>query len=238
MEKRYLVNKGKSEFVESKGRRFGCYAIPTKVICFGDNLADIADEYIKPIIQTGDIVFISEKMIACTEGRAYPIESVKCGFFAKFLSKLVHKSKYGMGLAMPETMQCAINEVGLPRILIAAAACAVGRIFGKNGWFYMVAGEKASGIDGPCSYTLPPYNKYVVLSPKDANLTAKLISERIGKNSVIIIDANDFGCNILGRANIELENSVLVELLSQNPLGQSTQCTPIGILRPTDENII
>lgn len=232
MDGNITVNQGKSEIVDFCGEIFSCYAIRTRVITKDDTIEDVVERYVKPIINGDDIVFFSEKMTACTEGRAYPTEDIKPGRLAKFLSRFVRKSERGIGLSMPETMQCAIDECGRGRILLAAAAGMAGKIFGIKGLFYRVAGYRAASIDGPCSYTLPPYNKYVVLSPKDPDKTARRISRMLGGNIVLIIDANDYGCVILGSSAERCAYEKFEWLLRQNPLGQSTQCTPIGILRP------
>ncbi len=227
-----VINKNKREFVSYKDKTYGCYAIHTPVVTHDDSLEDIVLTFASPLIQPRDVLFISEKMAACTEGRAIPVSDINTGFFASFLSKFVTKSSRGIGLSMPETMQCAIDEVGLARILLAAFCGAVGKIFGRKGWFYLVAGQKAASIDGPCSYTLPPYNKYVVLSPLNPDECARKASIVIGGNTVLIIDANDYGVNILGASESKVDFTMYENLLQQNPLGQSTQCTPMGILRP------
>lgn len=231
-ENRYGINEGKEEYVENGGRRFGCYAIRTTVVSEEDLLEDIIDEFVMPILFREDIVFISEKMIACTEGRAYPVETINAGFFATVLSRFVTRSPYGIGLSMPETMQCAIEEAGLIRILAAAFVGGIGKLFHKKGWFYLVAGKRVAAIDGPCPYTLPPFDRCVVLAPESPERTAKRISRLLGGNTVLIIDANDLGCEILGMSN-RLEDAAFYKtLLKQNPLGQGAQCTPVGILRP------
>lgn len=232
MEGEITVNQGKSEIVEFCGEMFACYAIRTRVITKDDTIEDIVEKYVKPNVRGGDIVFFSEKMTACTEGRAYPIEDIKAGRLARFLSRFVRKTSRGIGLSIPETMQCAIDECGRGRILLAAAAGMAGKIFGIKGLFYRVAGFRAASVDGPCPYTLPPYNKYVVLSPRDPDKTAREVSRMLGGNTVLIIDANDYGCAVLGSSAGQCAYQKYEWLLRQNPLGQSTQCTPIGILRP------
>ncbi len=229
-----FVNENKQEFVSWGGKTFGCYAIHTSVVTKDDSLEDIVMTFAAPLVQPGDVLFISEKMAACTEGRAIPVDEIKPKFFARLLSRFVTKSSRGIGLSMPETMQCAIDEVGLARILLAAVCGALGKLFGKKGWFYVVAGQKAASIDGPCSYTLPPYNKYVVLSPLNPDKCAQKAAGVLGGNLVLIIDANDYGVNILGSSEADVNFDMYEALLRQNPLGQSTQCTPMGILRPVE----
>ena len=104
---------------------------------------------------------------------------------------------YGIGLGSAETMQLAIDEVGAPRILLAAAASAVTRPFGVHGVFYRVAGPQAKAIDGPTSYTIPPYNQAATLGPRDPDGAARTIAAAMGA-PVAIIDANDAGCAVLG----------------------------------------
>lgn len=129
-------------------------------------------------------------------------------------------------------MEMALQEVGTPRILLAAAVGALGKLVGKRGWFYMVAGRKAASIDGPCSYTIPPYNEYVSLAPAEPAESAKKIAEALGKNvGVAIIDQNDLGGEILGAYNLPYSNETLVDILHDNPLGQASQRTPFGIVR-------
>lgn len=232
MKSNLIVNPGKKEIVESGGKKFICRAIRTPVVTTHDNLEDIIRNFVSPAAEPGDVVFLSEKMVACTEGRAYPVDEIKAGAAARFLSRFVTRTPYGIGLAMPQTMQCAIYEAGLPKILAAAAVGAVGKFFHQKGWFYRIAGEKVAAIDGPCSYTLPPYNKYVVLAPADSEGTARQVSKWLGGKPVLIVDANDLGCNILGKSDQGLDSELYLNLLRQNPLGQSTQCTPAGIFRP------
>ena len=224
-----IVNEGKQEFITIDGVAYGRYALKTHVITAADSLSDIAEKYIRPVIRPGDVVFFSEKMVACTQGRAIPLKSIRPRRLAVLLSAHVYKNPGGIGLAMPETMEMALRECGAWRILLAAACHCAGRLFGKRGWFYIVAGRKAASIDGPCSYTLPPYNQYVVLGPSSPGKIAKELAAALGV-PVIIVDINDLGGNILGSSG-KLDKALYSKILSDNPLGQSTQCTPCGIIR-------
>ena len=91
---------------------------------------------------------------------------IRPGRLARLLERFVTRPGYGIGLGSAETMELAIREVGAPRILLAAAASAVTRPFGVHGVFYRVAGPQAKAIDGPTSYTIPPYNQAATLGPK------------------------------------------------------------------------
>ena len=132
------------------------------------------------------------------------------------------------------TMEMAIRECGTFRILVAAAVSAVGKLFGIRGWFYKVAGEKARSIDGPCDCTLPPYNEYVVLGPADPDKVAAEIYAVLGK-PVLITDINDIGGVIMGAAPLSTDRGLMAAILRDNPLGQSHEQTPMGIIRPVAE---
>ncbi len=225
-----FVNPGKNKSVKVGDTSYRRLCIKTHVIKYGDNMVEIAEKYAKPLAEAGDVLVISEKAVACTQGRAIPIKDVKPRKLAVFLSKHVTKTPVGIGLGMPETMEMALRECGTLRILFAAFVSVIGKLFGKSGWFYIVAGDKARSIDGPCHYTLPPYNQYVVLGPKNPAKVAAEIKRAIGIE-VAIIDANDLGCVILGSSDKCLSNEVLCEILKDNPLGQTDEQTPIGIIR-------
>src|SRR3989339_1299647 len=69
------------------------------------------------LLESGDIVFVSEKMVSIVQGRSYYIKDIKPSWLATALSKRVYRNPGGIGLAMPETMQLAIEEAGGLRIL-------------------------------------------------------------------------------------------------------------------------
>lgn len=228
------VNRGKSEIVSDGKSSYHCYALKTRVITHRDGLIDVVRRYAAPHLRDGDILFVSEKMVACTQGRAIETDAIRPGAMACLLSRFVTKSPAGIGLGMPETMQCAIDECGALRILLASAAGLLGKLLRKKGWFYRVAGERAAGIDGPCAYTLPPYNRYVVLAPERPDDEARRISESLGGIPVLIVDINDLGGRVLGSSGRFPDRRAALRLLGQNPLGQSDESTPMGILRPAE----
>ncbi|UPU39936.1 coenzyme F420-0:L-glutamate ligase [Erysipelothrix sp. Poltava] len=157
------------------GKRYQRLPLKTKLIMRDDNLIEVIKEFADASLQDGDILFVTEKVVAITQGRAYPIKDVKPRKLAFTLSKYVTKTPHGIGLGMPETMEMALRECGTPRIILAAGVAAITKPFGRKGDFYRVAGSKARAIDGPTSHTIPPYNEYVVLGPERPNEVAKTI---------------------------------------------------------------
>ena len=159
-----------------------------------------------------------------------PMEDIKPRKLAVTLSRYVTKTPAGIGLGIPETMEMALRECGTLRILFAAFCSVIGKLFRRKGWFYIVAGPKARGIDGPTEGTIPPYDHYVVLTPADPMGTSRRLAQALG-HPVAIVDINDLGANILGFSQKEPTMDQLAKVLGDNPLGQSSESTPMGIIR-------
>ena len=191
----FKANEGKNLAIEINGEKWLRIPIHTHVVMRDDDIfSDVVDKYTKDIRQAGDIVFCSEKIIAITQGRSYPISEIKPSALAKFLVKFVYKSPHVRGV------------------------------------FYKVCGKKAYAIDGPCDYTLPPYNKYAKKAPLKPNKVAREMKNKLG-NEFIVLDANDLNVDILGKSSKNLDDKFLKALFKDNPLGQSSQQTPIAIVR-------
>lgn len=231
------ANKNKNLIIELREGKFARYPVKTKLITPEDkDISVVVKEYVKKYFaSTGgllpnDIVFVSEKAVAVTQGRSYHIDSIKPSKMATYLSSHVTKTPVGIGLGSPQTMQLAIEEVGILRILFSAFFGAIFKAFGVRGVFYILAGNKARSIDGAVDYAIPPYNKYVSKGPINANQVAQKISEKLGGIKVAIVDANDIGVNILG-ATSGVDKKFVARAIKDNPLGQTDECTPVGILR-------
>lgn len=236
MDEKLAPNPGKNEVIEVDGKKFQRLPIKTHLITDRDNIIDVAEQYGKPVLeQQDDILFISEKCVACTQRRAIHLSKIHPRKLAVRLSSHVMKTPHGIGLGMPETMECALQECGTLRILFAAAISVIGKkIFHKKGWFYTVAGYRARSIDGPCHNTIPPYNEYVVLGPEKPDKVAAQIAERIGYR-VCIVDINDLEGQILGVSDKKTMNKKFyARVLKDNPLGQDDQQTPMGVIRKVD----
>lgn len=230
--KEWLPNPGKNLIIDVDGTNYARLPIKTHVIRDNDKLTRIVENYVKPHLRDGDIIFVGERIVAITQGRAFPIKTIKPSWLAKFLVKFVHKSPYGIGLGSPWTMELAIKEAGVLKILLAAFISAIPKLLGIKGLFYIIAGKSIAAIDGPCHYTLPPYNEYAKLGPKNPNGVAREIKKIIGCE-VVIIDANDLGVSVLGKSSKNIPDDFCKKVFRDNPLGQSSQQTPIAIIRKT-----
>jgi len=225
-------NKGKPLIIEVGNEKYERLPIHTRLVKPGDDMVKFVVDYVKPHVKRNDIIVFSEKATAVAQGRAYHVDSVKVSPLAKFLVKYVSKSDKGIGISSPQTFQLAIEECGVPKILLAALCAAVTKPFGVKGVFYHVAGEKAALIDGAAEYVMPPYNKYVSKGPIYADELCQEFASTLNNKVVVgIVDINDYGGRLVGRSDISLNKNLVTEIMKDNPLGQSREMTPIGILR-------
>ena len=226
----HQANPGKNLLIILPEGEFLRIPIKTHVITDQDNIIEVCKKYVTPLIKADDFLFISERIVAISQGRAFPIKDIKPSKLANFLVKFVHKSPYGIGLKSPWTMELAVREAGALRMLLAALVSALTKPFGLRGVFYRVVGNNINAIDGPCSYTLPPYNEYAKLGPKDPDKVARHIKASLGI-ATVIIDANDLGVNILGKSDKKIETGFCEAVFKDNPLGQSSEQTPLCLVR-------
>lgn len=216
---------------EVNGKKYERIPIKTHVITKGEDIAEVVDKYTRALRRHGDIIFVSEKATAASQGRAIPIDEIRPSWLARFLVRFVTKSEHGIGLGMAETLEMAIREVGVPRILLAATVGGFSKVvLRRKGDFYRIAGDKARSIDGPCNFVIPPYNRCVVLGPRNPDQVAKDIRARTGLDAAIV-DINDLGQDIMGVSSDKVARLPLKQILKDNPLGQSREQTPIGIIR-------
>jgi F420-0:gamma-glutamyl ligase len=226
------ANEGKNLDVVIDGVTWERIPIKTHVVMRDDVLLDVVEKYAGALVGDGDVLFVTEKIVGITQGRAFPLEEIQPRKLAVTLSKYVTKTSHGIGLGIPETMEMALRECGTPRILFAAAVAAVTKALGRRGDFYRIAGPKARAIDGPTKNTIPPYDSQVVLGPDRPDGVAADIKARLGKRiDVLVVDINDFGGNILGSTSSRALSDLMVRVLKDNPLGQDRQSTPMGIIR-------
>ena len=118
-----------------------------RLIAFGEGLEDVVNEFVKPHYREGDWVAVSEKIVSISQNLVRHISTVKVSWLARFITLGVKKHKNMTAWSRPEKMQVAIEIVGAPRILLAAGAGAVGKLVGKRGWFWIIAGHRVSEID-------------------------------------------------------------------------------------------
>ena len=222
-------NPDKNLIIKIAEKKYARYPIKTHVITPEDNMLEVVVRYAKEHIKPGDIIFIGERSLAVSQGRTYLKDQVKPSRLARFLVRFVTKSPYGIGLGSPETMQLAVEEVGILRILLAGFFSVLTKPFGIKGIFYWIAGPQAKAVDGAADYVIPPYNKHVTKAPIKPNKVAEEIGKEVGV-PIAIVDACDVGAWIVGKSK-GVDEKLILQSLRDNPLGQSKEQTPLGILR-------
>lgn len=231
-----MRNPGKKAVVTVGGDSYVRYPIRTHLISVRDRLEDVIKKYARPHLQEGDFLAVSERIVAIMQGRSFLIADINPSWWALTLQRFVSRHPGGIGLKSPYTMELAIQEVGLARILCAAFISCLTRPFGIRGLFYYVAGSHINAIDGPCVYTLPPGDKSAKLGPKNPQSTAEHISTIINAPAVII-DANDYGVRVIGYSS-GIDKKKVEKIFRDNPLGQAREQTPLAIVRKKSLNAV
>ena len=255
-------NKGKKIEIKIKGKKYFRFPIKTDLFKKGDDyVKKISSIVISNVVKNlpkkiprlaslarddrgGDwFIVVSEKIIAISQGRSYFLWDIKISLAAKILSKFVTKTPTGIGLGSPWTMQLAINEIGLPKIILSAAVSKITKLFGIKGEFYNMVGPVVRSIDGPTEYSVFPSNVSAKLGPKEPqkvaeNIKLQITNDKLISNikyqiskflGVVVIDANDIGRNVLGNST-GLSNKLIEKIFKDNPMGQSDEQTPITLV--------
>ncbi len=238
----FSPNPGKNIKIEVDKKTYYRFPIKTDVIQKGDSISKKIIKHVLDFLSQTKLenkdwfIVLSEKIVAISQGRSYFIWDITPSFWAQTLSKFVTKTPYGIGLGSPWTMQLAIQEAGLMRILLASVASILAKPIKIKGLFYKIAGSGVNAIDGPTEYSLYPSNVSAKLPPKNPEKVARDIKNFIADNlpkqklknfqGVVIIDANDLGRNVLG--NSTTYDAHLVEkIFTDNPMGQAAEQTPL-----------
>jgi asparagine synthase (glutamine-hydrolysing) len=249
------ANANKQLEIAVDGERWLRFPIRTELFTSGEDYTRRITNYVGEFINhaLGDeriagafnhpwYLLVSEKIIAISQGRSYFIWDIEPSWWARTLAKFVVKTPYGIGLGSPWTMELAIREAGLPRILFAAGVSAAGKAVGKRGLFYQVAGHSVRAIDGPTEYSVYPANVSAKLAPAHPDrvasklrATIKAALSEVGLpqlantlNGVVVIDANDIGRNVLG-SEADRPEEFYENLFGDNPLGQGSEQTPLAV---------
>jgi hypothetical protein len=203
----------------------GRLPIRTHIITEKDDIVDVVQKYTGMIASPGDVVAVAESVVAISQGRAILPDSVKPGMIAKILCHFPGKEG---SLAAPPSIQVAMEEVGTARFLLGVTAAGLGRLVGRRGDFYRVAGRQLAQIDDFAG-TMWPFDRHIVLGPKDTQKVVERIKQATGVDAVIT-DVNDIGKVDILAATDGVDCEALVSYLKDNPHGNDDQQTPIVVL--------
>ncbi len=173
-----------------------------------------------------DILTIGESPLAVIQGRYIDYRNVKANLVARLICKGFHPTS---SLATASGMQTLINISGPTRVLISLVIGGIFKFFGVRGMFYRLAGEQARLIDD-ITGTTPPYDKSIVLGPKDTQNFCVEASKKLNID-VAVVDVNDLGrVKILSTSNVN-NTEIIKRALASNPAGNANQQTPLVLIR-------
>ena len=206
----------------------GLVAVPvrTRLVRQGDDLIGLVADAVRGIARAGDVIAISETAVAIAQGEFVPAEFIRPSKLAYALSR---RAGALATINQPESMQLVIDDVGAWKVVYATAAHVLGRVRGKRGVFYEIMGEAITAIDGYTG-TMPPYERAIVLSPREPDAFAQSVYERTGAGCAVV-DANDLQkAKVLG-ASVNVDRSCVENALLDNPHGNGDEQTPIVVLK-------
>jgi len=206
----------------------GIVAIPvrTRLVRDGDDLVGIVADAVRGIARAGDVIAISETAVAIAQGEFVVAEMIRPSKLAYVLSR--HAGAMAT-VSQPESLQLVIDAVGAPKVMYAAVLQVLGRLVGRRGMFYEVMGEAITAIDGYTG-TLPPFERAIVLAPREPDAFAQSVYERTGAGCVVV-DANDLQkAKVLG-ASVDVNRANVESALLDNPHGNGDEQTPIVVLK-------
>ena len=219
------------------GARFLRIPIKTRILEPTDSISDIIREYAIPQMIAGDILTISESPLAITQGRAIPVSEIKVSPLAKLLSHYVAKVPYGIGLGSATSMQCAIEETGQCRIMFAAFIGALGKLCGRKGDFYRIAGMQAALVDAATTSPVPPYNETVIKGPLNPQKVCEELNAEFGFGFAVM-DINDIGGSWMIGGSKGVSKHFIEAAMKDNPQGQGDELTPLCIVRKVAADIL
>ncbi len=228
-------NENKNLRIETSFGPYDRGAIRTHFVAIGEDYIELVKKYVAPHYQEGDILSIAEKIISLCQKNIIYKKDMKLTALAKFLSKFASHSPHGIGVDNPWKMQFAIDHCGAVKIIYASVAAGIGKLFGKRGVFYKIAGPEVAGLDGFYSASFEEYGNFCMMLPKEPDEVCRKIQEATGI-TCMLVDANDFERDILGKSpDLTLTDEQCAELIRDNPSGNSTQLTPFILIRKAAE---
>tara|TARA_B100000700_G_scaffold72797_1_gene81205 strand:+ start:393 stop:1556 length:1164 start_codon:yes stop_codon:yes gene_type:complete len=203
--------------------------IKTHILGTLDDPIKVLKSYIPKDYLPTDIITIGESPLAIMQGEYIDFRTINISPLARLLCKGFHPTS---SLATACGMQTLINISGPTRVIISWLAGGICKSFGIKGMFYRLAGEQARLIDD-ITGTTPPYDKSIVLGPKDTQSFCIKASKEL-KINVAVVDVNDLGrVKILSTSNID-NNEIIKSALNLNPAGNANQQTPLVLIRQNE----
>jgi|GEM_PF-94302 len=235
-----------------EGARWLRLPVPTRTLRAGDSFADslawyvtervrevCADDRYRRRFGRSWYLIVAARPLAVTQGRVRPLWELRPGWWARRMSGFVRDRSW-QGLGNPWTMQAAIDEAGLRRVLFAAAAGAGGRLVRRRGMFDRVGGDPVRQVRGPVERATYPANVAVAAPPERPELAAVdvLAAVRAGLRgeptagiagcAVVATDRATGGCQVLACVG-DRPAAFYQAACADDPLGR-TAGTPAAVV--------
>lgn len=202
--------------------------IPTHLLTHLDTPVEVVKRYVAPHAQPQDVITLGETPVAIMQGRWRHPTTIQPGWLAR---RLCYYFLPTSSLATACGMQALVDIVGPWRVFFAFVGGALMKaLFRRGGGFYQLAGEQARLIDDVTG-TLPPYDQFIVLGPKDPQAVVDEIRKATGLEAAIV-DVNDLRAVKILSATVGVDQQLLTQALIDNPAGNADEQTPLVLVRP------
>src|SRR5206468_12453012 len=78
------------------GAVYARHPVRTHLVTDADEAAEVVRRYASPLPEKVAFVAVSERMVAITQGRSYPMSTIRPGRLARFLVRFVTRPVYGL----------------------------------------------------------------------------------------------------------------------------------------------
>ena len=201
--------------------------VSTRILTEKDDIVDVIERYAKEKVGADDLVCTAESVVAITQGRYVRPEDLRISCMARFLCRFI--PDYG-SLATPHGMQSLMDAEGKWRVAFALFVGFLGKLIGKKGLFYQLAGEQAALIDDVTG-TMPPFDKCIVYGPMEPDNVAERIKDRLRCFGAIVADVNDLKRSRVVGVSSAVNGELAAQLLLNNPFGNASEKRPICIIK-------
>lgn len=201
--------------------------VRTRLLTHKDDIVEAIAEYAGDRIGPHDVISVAESVVAITQGRVVRPEEMKPCFLARVLNRFVPQQG---SLSSIYGMQAVMEKEGQWRVLYSMIIGMFGKLIGKSGIFYQLAGREAALIDDVTG-TMPPYDKHLVFGPSDPCGVAEAIKQRFGCYGAAVADVNDLKRSLILGVSDGLEPQRVAKILIDNPFGNASQRTPIVVIK-------
>ena len=221
---------GPAPTIELGGRSYERTLVHTHLIHIKEPLEPLLEAHVRPVLQKGDWVAMSEKVVAISEGRVVHQSVVRPGPLAKLIVKGTRKYANDVAFSDPRKMQVAIMQTGSTRAAVAMVVGGITKLFGRHGDFYRIAGHRIAEIDGFNPDTVKPFDEFAMLGPANPDKACAAYARFLG-HPVVIIDGNNINVEVLGMSpDVTVDRATARLVLLDNPMGQGDELTPFVIV--------